>query len=117
MDLLVKAVETLETKRKTLPKKLKNKKAIARHLLKMENIEGALNEDNDLWQRIAMLGGWPKWQLETKNKKQSSSSKNNKKGNLKIKGGITFRKKKIKGDSRRWVLKVKMQSFLKTWRY
>ena len=67
-----------------------------RVLLKMENIEGALNEDNDLWQRIAMLGGWPKWQLETKNKKQSSSSKNNKKGNLKIKGGITFRKKKIK---------------------
>lgn len=38
LDLLVKAVESLETKRKKLPKKLKNKKAIARHILKMEDI-------------------------------------------------------------------------------
>jgi hypothetical protein len=37
---------------------------IDRLFYKMKNIEGALNEDNDLWQRIAMLGGWPKWQLE-----------------------------------------------------
>ena len=38
---------------------------IDRLFYKMKNLEGAMNEENDLWQRIAMLGGWPKWQLET----------------------------------------------------
>ena len=61
-----------------------------RVLYKIENIEAALNEDNDLWQRIAMLGGWPKWQLETEKKQQSSS---NKKKNI---GGIRIKKRKIK---------------------
>jgi len=37
---------------------------IDRLFYKMKNIEGALNEDNDLWQRIAMLAGWPEWQLQ-----------------------------------------------------
>ena len=37
---------------------------IDRLFYKMKNLEGAMNEENDLWQRIAMLGGWPKWQLE-----------------------------------------------------
>ena len=44
---------------------------IDRLFYKMKNIEGALNEENDLWQRIAMLAGWPKWQLEPK--KESAS--------------------------------------------
>ena len=37
---------------------------IDRLFYKMKNIEGALNEDNDMWQRIAMLAGWPEWQLK-----------------------------------------------------
>ena len=37
---------------------------IDRLFYKMKNIEGALSEDNDLWQRIAMLAGWPEWQLK-----------------------------------------------------
>ena len=41
---------------------------IDRLFYKMKNIEGALNEDNDLWQRIAMLAGWPEWQLKDKAK-------------------------------------------------
>jgi hypothetical protein len=61
-----------------------------RVLYKMENIEAALDEDNDVWQRIAMLGGWPKWQLETEKKKKSSTKK---KKNI---GGIKIKKKKIK---------------------
>ena len=61
-----------------------------RVLYKIENIEAALNEDNDLWQRIAMLGGWPKWQLETEKKQQSSSSKRK---NI---GGIKIKKRKIR---------------------
>ena len=35
-----------------------------RVIYKIKNIEGALDEDNEIWQRIAMIGGWPKWQLE-----------------------------------------------------
>ena len=35
-----------------------------RVMYKIKNIEGALDEDNEIWQRIAMMGGWPKWQLE-----------------------------------------------------
>ena len=38
MDLLIKAVKKLETKTKKLPKKLKNNKAIARHILRMDDI-------------------------------------------------------------------------------
>jgi ribosomal protein L5 len=38
MDLLVKAVKSLETKTKKLPKKLKNNKAISRCILKMDDI-------------------------------------------------------------------------------
>jgi len=41
---------------------------IDRLFYKMKNIEGALNEDNDLWQRVAMLAGWPEWQLKDKAK-------------------------------------------------
>jgi hypothetical protein len=35
-----------------------------RVMYKIKNIEGALDEDNEIWQRVAMMGGWPKWQLE-----------------------------------------------------
>jgi len=31
---------------------------------KIENIQGAMDETNDAWQRVAMFMGWPKWQLE-----------------------------------------------------
>ena len=36
---------------------------------KMENIQGALNDENEVWQRIAMGLGWPKWQLQTSKEK------------------------------------------------
>jgi|TARA_R110000824_G_scaffold142125_1_gene309041 hypothetical protein len=36
-----------------------------RVLNKFNNIQGALDEDNDVWQRVAMLGGWSEWQLKT----------------------------------------------------
>ena len=38
IDLLIKAVKSLETKTKKLPKKLKNNKAIAKCILKMDDI-------------------------------------------------------------------------------
>ena len=42
---------------------------------KMNNIEGALNEDNAMWQRIAMLGGWSEWQLKPKEKPLTSEQR------------------------------------------
>jgi hypothetical protein len=41
-----------------------------RLLLKMDNVEGALSEENDMWQRVAMLAGWPEWQINPKPKKK-----------------------------------------------
>ena len=34
-----------------------------RLILKMQNIEGAMNSEYDLWQRIALGAGWNKWNL------------------------------------------------------
>ena len=45
IDLLIKAVKGLETKRKKLPKNLKNKKSIARYILKMNDILKHRNGD------------------------------------------------------------------------
>ena len=45
---------------------------------KINNIEGALAEDTETWQTVAMLAGWPEWQIAPKKKKTSSSSKRSK---------------------------------------
>ena len=37
---------------------------VDRVINKANNIEAALNEDLELWKRVAMLAGWPQWQLE-----------------------------------------------------
>ncbi len=58
-----------------------------RVLNKINNIEGGLNEDNEVWERIAMLLGWPEWQIKPKKSKtkkrkslfKSSSSLKNEK--------------------------------------
>ena len=39
---------------------------IDRVLLKLQNLRGAMDDDNELWQRIAMLAGWPLWTLQDK---------------------------------------------------
>ena len=49
-----------------------------RLLLKYENIQGALNEDNETWERLAMMGGWPKWSLEPSKNYVEKKSKNKK---------------------------------------
>ena len=45
-----------------------------RVLQKFNNIQGAMSEEADWWQTLAMLGGWPSWSIMPK-KKSSSSSK------------------------------------------
>ncbi len=49
---------------------------------KVNNIEGSLAEDLDVWQRLAMLGGWPEWQINPKDDKQEVSNLSN--GNVKV---------------------------------
>ena len=70
-----------------------------RLLLKLDNIEGALNGDNQTWQRIAMLLGWPKWLVvDDDDKKEVEKKKNQIKIKPKIKlkkGGIKVRKRLV----------------------
>jgi hypothetical protein len=47
---------------------------------KANNISAAMEEDAETWQRIAMLLGWPEWQIKPKPK--SKPSKKKKKGKL-----------------------------------
>ncbi len=37
---------------------------------KVENIKGALNDDNENWKRLAMGLGWPEWQLMSEKEKE-----------------------------------------------
>ena len=50
-----------------------------RLLLKYKNIQGALNEDNETWERLAMMGGWPEWSLKPSKNYVEKKSKNKKK--------------------------------------
>ena len=44
---------------------------------KVNNIEAALAEDTETWQSVAMLAGWPEWQIkpDKKNKKDEEKTK------------------------------------------
>jgi len=48
---------------------------------KIDNISGAMSEDAETWQTVAMLAGWPKWNIMPNSKESSSFSR----GNVKIK--------------------------------
>ena len=37
-----------------------------RGLQKMENIQYAMSDDSEDWQKVAAMLGWPQWQLEGK---------------------------------------------------
>ena len=47
---------------------------VDRLLLKMENVMDATAAETETWMRIALLLGWPKWQLEPKMKKKKDKS-------------------------------------------
>jgi len=42
---------------------------------KVNNIDAALAEDTETWESIAMLLGWPEWQIKPKPKRKSKSKK------------------------------------------
>ena len=45
-----------------------------RLLIKLDNIQGALDQDNEVWQRIAMGLGWQDWQLGIKDEKEKKKA-------------------------------------------
>jgi len=61
---------------------------------KINNIKGALDEDQEAWKSVAMILGWPEWQLKT-GKSVDEKSKDNKKSKTK--------KQKIKQSTGRQV--------------
>ena len=46
-----------------------------RLLLKMQNIDAAMDEETEWWQSVAMLAGWPEWQIKGKQNYVEASSK------------------------------------------
>ena len=62
-----------------------------RLLLKMDNVRGALDSENETWMRIAMMLGWPKWNLEPK--ESTTTSKPAKSWGAPKKGGYVPKKK------------------------
>ena len=46
---------------------------------KVENIQGALDDDNANWKRIAMILGWPEWQLDSEKEKVEKRKEEKKK--------------------------------------
>jgi len=63
-----------------------------RLLLKMDNVRGALDSENETWMRIAMILGWPKWNLEPK-EATTTTSKPAKSWGAPKKGGYVPKKK------------------------
>jgi hypothetical protein len=58
---------------------------------KVNNISGAMDEDSETWQTVAMLAGWPKWQIMPDSKESSTFSR----GNVKVKRK-TLKKRTLK---------------------
>tara|TARA_R100001224_G_scaffold71718_1_gene43689 strand:- start:379 stop:2445 length:2067 start_codon:yes stop_codon:yes gene_type:complete len=48
---------------------------IDRLFSKVNNIKGALDEENETWQSIAMVMGWPGWQIQPKEKPLTSEQR------------------------------------------
>ena len=46
-----------------------------RVLQKYQNVQGAMAEEAEWWQTLAMLGGWPQWQIMPDKKKSSKKTK------------------------------------------
>jgi hypothetical protein len=50
---------------------------IDRLFTKVNNIKGALDEDQEAWKSVAMILGWPEWQLSSgSSKKEEKEDKN-----------------------------------------
>ena len=68
-----------------------------RVLSKYENIEGVMSEESEWWQKLAMAGGWPKWDImkdgTDRKPPKSKKSKLTKSGRRRIKKRKTYKRK------------------------
>ena len=73
-----------------------------RLLLKMDNVRGALDTENETWMRIAMILGWPKWNLEPKQANTTTSKPAKSWGAPKKGGYVPKKKSKSKKPVKHW---------------
>ena len=78
---------------------------------KVENVKGALDDENANWKRIAMVLGWPEWQLDSK--KEAEQKRKKEKERIKdantrryaykpILNEESYKKQKIKEDTEKY---------------
>ena len=65
-----------------------------RVLLKYKNIETALTEDLQTWQKVAMLLGWPQWQIQGNKKDQEKPKSNRSKSRVQKRTGSRVQSRK-----------------------
>ena len=65
-----------------------------RAMLKYDNMQGAFQEETEWWQSVAMILGWPKWQLEQK-QREFINNKRNPSNRSNFKRGSSTRSRKI----------------------
>ena len=78
---------------------------------KVENVKGALDDENANWKRIAMILGWPEWQLDSKKEteqKRKEEKKKRKEANTRryaykpVLDEEGYKKQKIKEDTEKY---------------
>ena len=78
---------------------------------KVDNISGAMSEDAETWQTIAMLAGWPKWQIMPDTKESSSFNKGSVKISSKKEQGYETLKKLNKSEQEVMLKKLKYSEY------
>ena len=48
---------------------------VDRALRKIDNVQNALSEDAEMWQRVALLSGWQDWEIGMDDKKKKKNKK------------------------------------------
>jgi hypothetical protein len=71
---------------------------------KIDNISGAMSEDAETWQTVAMLAGWPKWNIMPKEKSKEELPKFE---GSKVKTPKKYKVKKIGKNYKSKVIKIK----------
>ena len=66
-----------------------------RVIRKYNNIEAALREDTEIWQKIALLGGWSEWELGVDDQKYLPYGGTGVNKGLKLKKNLNLRKLKL----------------------
>ena len=66
---------------------------VDRVLRKIDNVQNALSEDAEMWQRVALLSGWQDWEIGMKQTKKSKTPLRKNRKTIKTK---TINRKTIK---------------------